>query len=788
MANFVHPLLLWGLPVVALPVLIHLINMLRHRRVEWAAMEFLLISQKKHRTWVILKQLLLLLLRMAAVAAVVLLVAQPLVRNRWGNLLGSRRTHHVVLLDDSFSMSDHWGDSTALEEAKKVVRRVVESAARHGPPQSFTLLRFSRAGQYGGGVRPDFSKEPVDAELPNRLAARLKEIDVSQTAAEPTIPLDAVSQMLGDDEGERRVLYLVSDFRARQWDQPGAVKQHLARLSGNRTEIHLVDCVDATHANLALVSLEPEEGIRAAGVRWRMEVAVRNFGPAAVRNLPVLLSEDGKARPPVTIAEIPPDGVAKERFDVSFAEAGQHRITARLEPDAVDADNARYAVVELSAEMPVLVVDGDPGGRDAKYLAWALSPGGKVRTGVLPRIETPRFLVNRPLDAFRAIAVANVERLDRSAVEALERYAAAGGGVAFFLGEQTQGDVVNRDLYRDGRGLFPLPLAGPEDLVVDRLEKTPDMQGDEHFVFRYLGSERNEHLGAVTVQRYFAAAKGWNPAAPGPAADGPKGTVPSSTSPRGEADENRDSPRAGRPARVLLRLRNGAPLWVEKGFGQGRVMAFLSTAAPVWNNWAANNETGSFPVVVRDLFAYLSRRPAAEVSQPLGQPIELSLEAAQYQPQVRFIAPAGGDAGTSSSADAVPAAPGRLSAMFSHTDVAGFYEAQLTRSSGKPESRSFAVNVDPAEGDLKALFGRDLAARLLPEVKYQFERAASFQTELGELGGHNLSDLLLYLLLVLLVAEQWLAWSAGYHPVPSAGLHGRSGRWPAPAVAKGGAA
>ncbi len=43
------------------------------------------------------------------------------------------------------------------------------------------------------------------------------------------------------------------------------------------------------HANLAIASLEPEEGIRAAGVRWRMEVAVQNFGPATARNVPVLL-------------------------------------------------------------------------------------------------------------------------------------------------------------------------------------------------------------------------------------------------------------------------------------------------------------------------------------------------------------------------------------------------------------------------------------------------------------------------------------------------------------------
>ena len=126
-------------------MLIHLINMMRHRRLEWAAMEFLLVSQKKHRTWIIFKQLLLLLLRMAAVAAVVLMVAQPQLQSQLGNLLGGTRTHHIVLLDDSFSMSDRWADTDAFSEAKKVVERIATNAARQDRLQSFTLLRFSRA-------------------------------------------------------------------------------------------------------------------------------------------------------------------------------------------------------------------------------------------------------------------------------------------------------------------------------------------------------------------------------------------------------------------------------------------------------------------------------------------------------------------------------------------------------------------------------------------------------------------------------------------------------------------
>ena len=162
MLSLLHPLFLWGMCFLAVPVLIHLINMLRHRRVEWAAMEFLLLSMKKHRTWIILKQLLLLLLRMAAVALIVLALAQPLLPDRWGGFLTAPPTHHVVLLDDSFSMSENLGSLTAFDRAKDAIKRLGKSAAQLRGPQSFTLLRLSRCGgRYSGDTRPDFQQERV---------------------------------------------------------------------------------------------------------------------------------------------------------------------------------------------------------------------------------------------------------------------------------------------------------------------------------------------------------------------------------------------------------------------------------------------------------------------------------------------------------------------------------------------------------------------------------------------------------------------------------------------------
>ncbi len=735
MPSFVNPSLFWtlGLPtlgVVAIPVLIHLINMMRHRRIEWAAMEFLLKSQKKHRTWVIFKQLLLLLMRMAAVAAVVFLVAQPRMRNQWGNLLGGVHTHHIILLDDSYSMSDRWADTNAFAEAKKVIRQIGANASREDQPQSFSLLRFSRAALPGSAGKPDLTNQQVGDNFTGELDALLGKLGVSQSAADPTPAVKAIGDLFGDGADEQRIVYLISDFRTRQWNEPAELRKQLARLSESGVDLRLIDCVDRPRPNLALVSLSPGEGIRAAGVPWFMDVTVRNYGQRPAREVPVTLSQDGHGRPSVVIAEIPPGKTATERFQVHFPTAGTHDLTARLPGDAVEADNHRYATVDLPPDVPVLLIDGDAQARDARFLDFTLDPGGSVRTGVRPQIETPRFLSLKPLDQFRVIDLTNVDRLDASAVAALEKYVAAGGGLALFLGPRVDMKFYNDVLYRGGKGLFPVPLARQEELLVDRLEPAPDLQVEKHFIFRVFASEQNPYLQTVTVQKYFGVPQSWDP-------------PPDSAT------------------RVIARLRNGAPLMIESEYGKGRVMAFLSTLAPTWNSWVRNP---SFVAVMLDLQSYLARRPTESVSRAVGAPLELKLNPALYppEPKVRFAYPEQ-SARPPVTVNATRSADGMWTASLPETDVSGFYEAQLTRADGSAETRRYAINVDPAEGDLAALDGERLASRL-KGVKYRFQQAADFQAAATELGGYDLSEALLYALILLLVGEQILAWSASYHP------------------------
>src|SRR5436305_10331406 len=110
-----------GAALVSAPIIIHLLNRMRFRRVKWAAMEFLLKAQKRMRRKLIIEQLILLLLRCLLVFLVGLLFARFL---GFTPLQGkeTRPTVHVVVLDDTPSMADLGGgegnQTDAFEKAK----------------------------------------------------------------------------------------------------------------------------------------------------------------------------------------------------------------------------------------------------------------------------------------------------------------------------------------------------------------------------------------------------------------------------------------------------------------------------------------------------------------------------------------------------------------------------------------------------------------------------------------------------------------------------------------------
>jgi hypothetical protein len=728
--------MLWiGLPLVAVPILIHLINLRRQRRIRWAAMQFLLESQRRNRRWVFLKQLLLLLARMAAVLVLVYMLARLSVRNEWMSLLGRGTTHHLMLLDDSYSMSDRWDDTSAFEIGKRAVQSVVDQAQQQSNRQLITLLTFSEAARLGAGSQPKVSAETINDTLRARLESELSGLHPSQTSVTPEQALDAVPRLLLDDKEETLIVYVISDFRARQFADGADIRQRLANVGDRADQVHLVRCVEEPRPNLAITGLAPASGARAAGIEMWMNLTVTNYSDLPARGITVQLEQDGDALPALALDEIPPGGELIHPFRVQFAGTGAHWLSAALPADAVAVDNRRWFASDLPTARPVLIIDGSKDSLGGHQLSLALAPGGNTRTGWQPHVEPARFLADREkLSHEAAVCLLDVPRLADDELASLTDYVRQGGGVAFFVGSDIDRVYYNQRLYQNGEGLFPVPLRMATQLLDRGGETAPDVEVIDHPLFKVLAGRRNGLLPLILVDYYYATSEDWSPPTDG-------------------------------STRVLARLRDQAPLVIEKRFGEGRIVAQLTklssgnTPLGRWTNWSLNP---AFPVLANELMNYLAVGRDSDELYNVGDDLVVSVPENAFEPNVRVVLPGEGSARAEWALDATPAS-GQLVAKLPEIGASGVYHLELTRREGGIERRDLAFNVvAQGEGDL-TLVRRDDITRRLAGVQFELHDAADLVVNGQHLAGFQMGDMLLGTMVVLLLAEQLLAYAASFH-------------------------
>src|SRR5439155_3807377 len=99
--SFLQPMLLAALPLMALPIIIHLINQRRYQTVRWAAMMFLLAANRMSRGYARIRQWLIMAFRMAAIAALIFAVSRPLAAGWLGLAAVHRADTPITLLDRS---------------------------------------------------------------------------------------------------------------------------------------------------------------------------------------------------------------------------------------------------------------------------------------------------------------------------------------------------------------------------------------------------------------------------------------------------------------------------------------------------------------------------------------------------------------------------------------------------------------------------------------------------------------------------------------------------------------
>src|SRR2546423_1413331 len=219
MEFFLHPwYMVAGGVLVSSPIIIHLINRMRFKRIRWAAMEFLLKSQKRNRRRLIIEQMILLLLRILLVLLVGFLVARFV-----GSALGNtaQGTMHVVVLDDTLSMGDRWqqgGDTkTSFEVGKEQIQQLARQAVLASSAQNMQVYLLS-----------DFSTPIYDKRLntgsEEELKQRLSGLKPTPLHVDPIKAIEKGHDLFNSIPQGQKILHFVSDFRNLDWNAGPQVK------------------------------------------------------------------------------------------------------------------------------------------------------------------------------------------------------------------------------------------------------------------------------------------------------------------------------------------------------------------------------------------------------------------------------------------------------------------------------------------------------------------------------------------------------------------------------------
>lgn len=562
--SFLNPLLLIGLPAAGIPVLIHLINRRRARTMDFAAIEFVLRTQKRLASSWRLRQILLLLTRIGAAALLVLAFARPCLTS-----FAPRRgaVNLAVIVDNSYSMGYRHGGATCFDRAVAAAEDLLRSL---GPNDNAALL----VGEQCSGLSPDIQE----------LTRKLKSLSCSYGTTDAARWIRKAVEALGGSQMANKHIAFLTDAARHGWemDQLAELRD---RLEQAECSISIVDVGPERPANAAVVgahvSYQTELGQQSAEVVARLA----NFGPDDVRGRRCELIVNDKSAA-VGFVDLPAGSRAEKRFSCAAPPGKPSKARIELAPDALPADDVRHLILQPPPEVKALLVDGSPGTHrlDAEtfYLERALSPGEEAKFRVKPVVVTPAQMKAENLGAYDALFLCNTPMLPDSECPRVQQFLRHGGGVFLSLGDRVEAPRYNEDL----RAVIPRELWDIKGLTgaeahVGELDRT-------HPILSVFTDPDIEGLRSAVFKTIYLL-----------------------------------QPSPDTSTRVLISLGNGLPLLVESRRGAGKLLLFTSS---IDRDWCDLPIRPAFLPLVQEIVRYLSGasdvRPPADLR--IGEPQELT--------------------------------------------------------------------------------------------------------------------------------------------------------------------
>ena len=272
---FVNPLFLYGLAALAIPLLVHLFNFRRYKKVWFTNVRQLAGIRQETRKRSRIRQWVLLVLRMLAITFLVLAFARPYIPSPLQQRKQTARDGISVYIDNSFSMDAVGREGNLLEMAQAKAKEI---AAAFRPSDKFQLITNDFEARHQRFVSRD------------ELLRLVGEVAVSPVSRPVSEVIARQQDLLKELPGLNKSIFLISDFQQSTSDfsncEPDTtICFYLMQLTANSRNNLFIDTLWFTTP-----AQQPEQVSS-------LHIRIRNTGSNRVEKIPVklVLNQEQKA-------------------------------------------------------------------------------------------------------------------------------------------------------------------------------------------------------------------------------------------------------------------------------------------------------------------------------------------------------------------------------------------------------------------------------------------------------------------------------------------------------------
>ena len=515
----------------SIPLVIHLLNRERARRLIFSTVRFIRMSHQtnvqRHR----LKRLLLLLMRILMLILLGFAFARPFFAEDPATApeLGGVR-NAVIILDTSYSMQYE----DVFARAKK------EAINRLDSLESADAVALILSADKARKVLP------IDSEHNHIRTA----IESAETTNYTTDYLDAIhtaDEILKAVSVGQKQIYLVADLQKSGWEN----FLETDRLSPD-VNIEFVDVAEEQPDNRVVTDINVPPVVLIEQKDTELVARIHNFSSEPVEKLPVtLFIDDNKVD--TTQLDIAPGNSADAAFKVkiNLQSESAHTGWVEIDNEALKIDNRRYFTVQSMKSIKTHCVNGEQKRSDIEdetfFLTRALLNVGKEGAPI-DYTESTTFPSAASLKQYDVLILANVSQITAAEAERLKTYVNGGGGLIITLGDQVDSNVYQQHLAGTENSLLPCTImqAVGDPIGKEQFQVIASVDY-RHPIFMPFNNPNHGDFAKARFYRYYQ-------------------TVPI-------AD-----------ATTIAAFDDGNPALLEKIYGTGRVLFFTSTIDREWND------------------------------------------------------------------------------------------------------------------------------------------------------------------------------------------------------------